>query len=233
MSSDGSTYDGIIAVLEAELAVLADGFEGLTEEQWRTPTLLTPGESGKPPWTVLELAGHVHISIGITDLLIAEAVSGAPEPQRDAADFFIFPSRDVSSEFYEYAFTMVEGTSPAALPGVLRDTFARTIRQARSNQPSLVGAFPGFEPYPLIRLDEFVSTRIVEAVVHGIDLTDALARPSSATPAGIAHTVRLLDELLTRSRDGERPPDLHDDAAWLRAASGRAPHPDPRLPLLD
>ena len=31
-----------------------------------------------------ELAGHLDISIGITGALIAEAVAGEPEPQRDA-----------------------------------------------------------------------------------------------------------------------------------------------------
>ena len=29
-----------------------------------------------------------------------------------------------------------------------------------------------------------------------------------------------------------RPAGLADDMAWVRAASGRAPHPDPRLPLI-
>ena len=28
-------------------------------------------------------------------------------------------------------------------------------------------------------IDEFVTSRIVEAVVHGMDLTDALGRPAS------------------------------------------------------
>jgi len=29
-----------------------------------------------------------------------------------------------------------------------------------------------------------------------------------------------------------RPADLTDDLVWVRAASGRAPHDDPRLPLI-
>lgn len=232
MSRAGPAYGDVLDILQAELAVVANGFEGLSAEQWRTATRLTPVGLGKPPWTVFELAGHLDISIGITGMLIAEAVSGEPEAQCDAVDFFVFPSTDVSSEFYEYAYTMVEGSSPEALPERLRTTFARTIEEARNNAPSTVGAFPGFEPYPLIRLDEFISSRIVEAVVHGIDLTDALDRASTATPAGIAHTVRIMDDLLARSRTGDRPADLHDDTSWLRAASGRSPHADPRLPLI-
>jgi hypothetical protein len=227
-----TSYDQIVTILEMELAVVAGGFELLTAEQWRTPTNLTPVDPNKPAWTLLELAGHLDISIGITRMLIADAVPGEPEPDRDAVDFFIFPSANVPSEFYDYAYTMVEGHNPSAMPGVLRNTFTDTIEIARGTAPSTVGAFPGFEPYPLIRLDEFASSRIVEAVVHGIDLTDALGRPSTATAAGIAHTAGLLDDLLTRSRFGVRPPDLHDDTAWIRAASGRGTHPDSRLPLI-
>jgi hypothetical protein len=83
-----------------------------------------------------------------------------------------------------------------------------------------------------MRLDEFVASRIVEAVVHGIDLTDALGRECMATPEGIAATAGLLDELLARRTVPGRPADLTDDLAWIRAASGRSSYPDPRLPLI-
>jgi hypothetical protein len=83
-----------------------------------------------------------------------------------------------------------------------------------------------------MRLDEFVTSRVVEAVVHGIDLTDATGRDCIATPEGIAITASILDELLARRTVAGRPPDLDDDLAWIRAASGRSPHGDPRLPLL-
>jgi len=53
-----------------------------------------------------------------------------------------------------------------------------------------------------------------------------------ATPEGVAMTAALLDELLARLTVPGRPADLTDDLTWVRAASGRAPHSDPRLPLL-
>jgi len=43
---------------------------------------------------------------------------------------------------------------------------------------------------------------------------------------------RALLALLGRRTVAGRPPDLTDDLAWIRAASGRGPHPDPRLPLI-
>jgi hypothetical protein len=53
-----------------------------------------------------------------------------------------------------------------------------------------------------------------------------------ATPEGIALTASILDQLLARRTVGGRPVDLSDDVAWIRAASGRSEHPDPRLPLI-
>ena len=83
-----------------------------------------------------------------------------------------------------------------------------------------------------MELGEFVPSRVVEAVVHGMDLTDALGRETIATPDGVALTAEILDDLLARRTVAGRPDDLSDDLAWVRAASGRAEHDDPRLPLI-
>jgi hypothetical protein len=93
--------------------------------------------------------------------------------------------------------------------------------------PDTIG--PGY--YALMRLDEFVASRIVEAVVHGLDITDAIGRESIATPGGTALTAAILDDLLACKTVAGRPADLADDMAWVRAASGRAEHVDPRPPL--
>jgi hypothetical protein len=69
-------------------------------------------------------------------------------------------------------------------------------------------------------------------VVHGFDLTDAAGGPSIATPEGVAIAAAIMDDLLARKTVAGRPVDLADDLAWVRAASGRAEHPDPRLPLI-
>jgi hypothetical protein len=53
-----------------------------------------------------------------------------------------------------------------------------------------------------------------------------------ATAEGVAITAAILDELLARRTVAGRPADLADDLAWVRAASGRGEHPDPRLPLI-
>jgi len=128
---------------------------------------------------------------------------------------------------YDYAVRGAEGRTPGSMLETLQETFAKTVQEARATPPETVG--PGY--YALMRLDEFVPSRVVEAVVHGIDLTDPLGLPCQATPEAISTTASILDELLARRTVAGRPRDLAgDDLAWIRAASGREQHP--RLPLI-
>lgn len=221
-----SDYDTDVQTLEAELTRVEQVFRGLTESDWRRPTLLRPLDETQPHWTLFELAGHFDISIGLTRMLISSQEPG--QVGRDRVSFFIFPRSEVAPVVYDYAYTMVEGKSPEQMPDVLRETFTRTIEEARANSPDVVGS--GY--YALMRLGDFVPSRVVEAVVHGLDLTDALGRDPIATADGVAMTAAILDELLARRTVPGRPADLTDDMAWIRAASGRTPHPDPRLPLI-
>lgn len=221
-----STYEDAIRTLATELAGVEQAFRSLTEEQWRQPTLLQPFDPALPPWTLFELAGHFDISIGLTKMLLAEPQSG--QPGRDRTSFFIFPRSEVAPVVYDYAYKMVDGKTPAQMADVLHETFSQSVEGARAAAPDTIG--PGY--YALMRIDEFVPSRVVEAVVHGIDLTDALGAPSIATPDGIAIAAAILDDLLARRTVPGRPSDLADDVAWIRAASGRAPHSDPRLPLI-
>lgn len=221
-----SDYQADVQTLEAELARVELAFRGLTESDWRRPTLLRPLDEMLPHWTLFEQAGHFDISIGLTRMLISSQQDG--QVGRDRVSFFIFSRVEHAPTVYDYAYTMVEGKSPGQMPAVLAETFTRTIEEAKANPPDLVGS--GY--YALMRLGEFVPSRVVGAVVHGMDLTDTLGQDPIATPEGVAMTAAIFDELIARRTVPGRPSDLTDNMAWVRAASGRAPHPDPRLPLI-
>lgn len=221
-----ASYESVIGILEAELTAVADVFGGLTSAQWQRSTLLVPVDLELPKWTVFELAGHFDISIGLTRMLIAE--QGDAQPARDRTSFFINPRSETAPVVYSYAYNMVEGKTPADMPGVLAETFTNTVSEARAVPPSLVG--PGY--FAPMRADEFVASRIAEAVVHGIDLAQALGLPYFATADGIAMTAAILDDLLARRTTGGRPAPLSDDLEWILAASGRTPAEDNRLPLI-
>ncbi len=226
-----SDYLTDVQLLGSELVRVEQAFRGLTSSDWRRPTLLQPPVDTLPPWTIFELAGHLDIAVGVTRMLISSQQDS--QVGRDRVSFFIFPRSQVAPVFYDYAYTMVEGKSPGQMADVLAETFTRTIDEARATSPDVVGKFEfddGDET--LMRLREFVPSRMVEAVVHGLDLTDALGQDPVATPEGVAMTASIFDELLARRTVPGRPADLTDDMAWVRAASGRSPHADPRLPLL-
>jgi hypothetical protein len=129
---------------------------------------------------------------------------------------------------YDYAFTLVQGKTPADMLRVLHQTFSDAISQARAVPAGTVG--PGY--FAPMRADEFVASRIVEAVVHGIDLTQALGRDYIATTDGIIETAEILDDLLARRTVGRRPPELSNNLEWILAASGRSDFEDNRLPLI-
>jgi Mycothiol maleylpyruvate isomerase N-terminal domain len=220
------SYEDTISVLETELGAVQRVFAGLSGDEWRLPTKLVPIDPDLPHWTVFELAGHFDISIGLTRMLIAGR--DASQPARDRTSFFINPRSETAPVVYDYAYTMVQGKTPADMPGVLHETFSKTVAEARAVPAGTVG--PGY--FAPMRADEFVASRIVEAVVHGIDLTQALGRESIATAEGIAATAAILDDLLARRTVPGRPAELADDLEWILAASGRGGSTDNRLPLI-
>src|SRR5580700_5760913 len=220
------SYETTIDTLAGELSRLEAAFRGLTDQEWATRTQLVPVDPDLPHWTVFELAGHFDISIGLTRMLIDG--KDDLEPARDRTSFFINPRSETGPVVYDYAYTMVQGKTPADMPGVLHETFSMTLSQARSVPADTVG--PGY--FAPMRADEFVASRIVEAVVHGIDLTQALGRDYIATADGISETASILDDLLARRTVGRRPPELSDDLDWILAASGRSVFEDTRLPLI-
>lgn len=220
------SYSEIVDILEEELGRLQEVFERLSDDQWKLETKLVPLDAAARHWTVFELAGHFDISIGLARMLMAEPQEG--QVGRDRVSFFIFPRSEVAPVVYDYAYTMVAGKTPQDMPDVLHETFSKTISEARSLPADTIG--PGY--YALMRLDEFIASRVVEAVVHGIDLTDALGRDRLADDAAVELTAEILDELLARRTVSGRPGDLADNWEWIRAASGRSQHTDPRLPLI-
>ncbi len=78
------------------------------------------------------------------------------------------------------------------------------------------------------RFDQVLATRVLELTVHGLDL--ATATGSSVVPDAAALAVS--GEILDRRLDGARPTGSETDLDWVRAGTGRAPDPDPRLPVV-
>jgi len=220
------SHDEAVSVLAAELERVEAFVRNLSADDWTKPTLLEPFDVGAPPWTIKELVAHIDISIGLTLGFLDSIQDG--QPGRDRVSFFIADRSQVAPVVYDYAKGLAAGLTPDALSDKLGDTFKASVAGARAQPAEVVGS--GY--FALMRLDEWVPSRTVEAVVHGLDLTDALGPATIATSDGVTTTKEILDDLLGRRTVAGRPTDLGDDLAFIRAAAGRAQHADPRLPLL-
>jgi uncharacterized protein (TIGR03083 family) len=208
---------------------LQDTLSGLTPADWERPTLLRPPEPGKPPWTVLQLAAHFDVFMGLTMPLVAEPQSA--QQVVDRASFYISVSdrSKVSPVIYQYIVDHAQGHTPATIRDQVGKTFTQAMEAIRATPPDTIG--PGF--FGPMRLDEFVATRLVETQVHGMDLTDALGASPLHMPTTTTMAAEVLDEVLGRRAVPGRPADLEgDDLAFIRAAAGRGEYPDPRLPVV-
>jgi hypothetical protein len=217
------------ALAEEGLPALQAELSDLTPQDWERLTLLQPPEADKPPWTVLQLAAHFDVFMGLTMGLVAEPMSA--QPVVDRASFYISVSdrSKVSPVIYQYIVDHAQGHTPATIRDKVNETFAQALEAIKTTPPDTIG--PGF--FGPMRLDEFVATRLVETRVHGMDLPDALGAPPSPMPRTTTMAAEVLDEVLARRAVPGRPADLEgDDLAFIRAAAGRGEHPDPRLPVV-
>jgi len=182
-----------IDLLDRELRAVDELLNGLTDDDWARPTRLVP-EGDVPRWRVADLVAHIDISIGLT-LGLLDTVQGG-QPGRDRVSFFIADRSQVAPVVYDYAVKHAADQTRESLVQQTSSTFSRSLDGIRATDRSAIGS--GF--FALMTLEEWVPTRVVEAVVHGIDVTDALDRPTVATPEGIALTARILDERPASSR---------------------------------
>jgi hypothetical protein len=229
-STRARTYDEMVDALAAEgLPALRDKLATLAPTDWERPTLLQPPDADQPPWTVLQLAAHFDVFMGLTMGLVAEPTSA--QPVVDRASFYISVSdrSKVSPVIYQYIVDHAQGHTSATILDKVDETFKQALEAIRTTPSDTIG--PGF--FGPMRLDEFVATRLVEVQVHGMDLTDALGAPLLSMPSVTTMAAEVLDEVLARRAVPGRPADLEaDDLAFIRAAAGRGEHPDARLPVV-
>jgi hypothetical protein len=221
------SYDEIISGLQAEFDAVKQTVAGIGDDDWGRHCALVPLDPATPTWDLVQLVKHYDIATWLTLNLFDNAEAGPAE--KDRVSFFLFDRSQVAPVVYDFAVQGADGKSTAQVVGELHETLDRTMEVAKNNDPGLTG--PGY--FGRMRLDDFLATRFVEAVVHHLDITDTLGVEARTTPDAVRHTATLLDDLMARKQYPGRPADLAgDDLAWVRAASGRAAHPDGRLPLL-
>ena len=201
--------------LEAEVIDLTQRLEAQPDEAWQRPTRLRD-------WDVTTLVAHLARGLG----RIAEygATPLDEPPQRDRISYFRYDAVAMAPAVTARAREAARGATPESLLAALRDT-APTARAtvARLTPTTVIPSALG-----PITLADYLPTRLLKACVHGLDLRAALGDPLIPTAGVLASTVATLEGLL----GAERPAVLANDVAFVEAATGRCPFPDPRFPLL-
>jgi hypothetical protein len=224
MSVPDIDYHDIVDALEEELNACDKVLSGLTETDWSAETKLVP-LTDATPWTVRVLAYHIDFAMNLASELIANPQE--TQIARDYGSFYIFDRSTVGPAVYQYMVDLAGETPATDVHAHLRYTSKALVAAAGNTPEHLVG--PAY--FGPMKLRDMIVTRVVEAVVHGLDLADALGRAPHATDRATAITAATMDELLTRSAYPGRPADLQDDLTFVRVAAGRQEHPDPRFPL--
>lgn len=211
----GLTED--VAALGTELTRIEKLLGSLEEAEWAAPTRLEAPDPGQPKWTVLQLAGHLGMAIA----MVSDLVNGrtTAEPETDGVAFFRLPKAEVDPVIFRFAWDMTKNRTPAEVLESCQTSFCQALQDVGRADGGLVGPTVG----GLMRLDEFVRTRIVEAVVHGIDLATAVDREFEPSDRATATAARVFDEVLRATDGRDRPAGLSDDLEWIQVASGRRP----------
>jgi uncharacterized protein (TIGR03083 family) len=214
----------------AQWTHVADAVDALPDDQFDAP-------SGLPGWRVADLVAHLSMCAGLAARWLAE-----PAPDRAEASVgpYLLSLGAAASSIDELARSLAAGKTPTELR-VLVQNAADSLRDVVSSTdparviPTRLGG---------MRFDDFLVTRCVEGVVHGLDLSPAVEPDPGAlrlaTRALLAalvvkapgHTVevRVPPIAAVQCVEGPRhtrgtPPNVVelDPLTWVRLAAGRLP----------
>ncbi|MEV0029555.1 maleylpyruvate isomerase N-terminal domain-containing protein [Nocardia sp. NPDC050793] len=185
----------------------------------RVLAALTPAEFGRPtpcpPWTVAELIAHVTAAIArVPDGLAAPS---PPRADLDATGYYhprIFDATANAERVTAAQRAAAAQPDPAALVAAFDRQCRRTLDVVAHQPPGRLVVTRWGDG---MALHEFLLTRVVELVLHGLDLAAALDRPIWSTPTAAALVTGFLGVDTAATRLG------WDQPTALAKGSGRAP----------
>jgi uncharacterized protein (TIGR03083 family) len=171
-------YDELRVGVVRQWELLAEVVDGLPDEIFAERTRLGS-------WRVAELVSHL---AGNAEFLL-RALAAAPPPAATLGPFTYYDgSADHAQAIARRGHDATAGASPPDLRGRLGAV-----------APTMVAALASVDSDRLlrvnlgdVRLADFLATRAVEGVVHGLDLAAATGTPPAADPTAVRAAVRLL-----------------------------------------
>ena len=176
---------------------------------------------GLGSWTLAQLVGHLAGGVGRINDYLDQPVSGPVAVDR--VEYFRY---DAAAEAAGVAARGVQQASEIGTDRLAEEFGVRWRRSAqRAAELPADHVLPTFRG-PM-RLDEYVATRVVEVVVHHMDVRGALDLPADSDPGAARLTMAVLEGLLGAPR-----PRNMGRTRFILAATGRVDVDDPRFPVL-
>lgn len=183
------------------------------DDAWSRPAL---GD-----WTLAQLV--THMVRGVTRVTAYLPLPVDDRPHIDRVEYWRYDAEAEAPAIAHRAVDEAAGVDPAQLPGRFAVGWRASAAAADDHGPDqVIATIMG----PM-RLDEYVATRVLEMVVHHMDLRVALDLPPVPTPAAGRLTMAILEGLL-----GEPRPRAMGRTRFILAATGRTAVDDPRFPVL-
>lgn len=199
--------------LEEECLALEDTLGEVSAEDWTRPAL---GE-----WTLAELVAHLVRAVTRPDAAL-EAEVDPDQPTVDRVEYYRNVAGDAAG-IAERARAYAGDVEPTELSEAFAEGWRASAAKASGVAPDTLVS----TPRGAMRLDEFLATRVLELVVHHMDVRRALDLPPASTIEAERMTMHLLESLL-----GSRRPRNMGRDRFIRAATGRLEVDDPRFPIL-
>ncbi|MFP5309349.1 MAG: maleylpyruvate isomerase N-terminal domain-containing protein [Actinomycetes bacterium] len=221
MTSDATeacpvALEASLGALRMEGGALGAVLAHLSPEALDRPSVL-------PAWTVQQLLAHLVRGVDRITAYLAAPIP--PQARTSWTTYWTAGAANVDpGSVAERARQFAAKVNGRTVVEVWETSVTRAVEEAASCPPGRL-LQPPFGP---MRLDHYLTTRVVELTVHGLDLRRSLDLEAVCTPPAREVTCHVLERLL----GGERPDELEDDVAFVLAATGRREHPDPRLPVL-
>ena len=180
-------------------------------------------------WNLHELVAHLFRAVTRVEAYLDQPVPAHALPSEGSppmADRVTYFHMDLAGEAAAIAERARRDAPTVNRPTAAAD-FEREWRAADARVRTLPPDHVTNSLRGAMRLDEYLATRVLELVVHHMDVRAALDLPPQSDPAAARLTMAVLEGLL----GGPRPRNL-GRTRFILAATGRVEVDDPRFPVL-
>ncbi|MGC4770453.1 maleylpyruvate isomerase N-terminal domain-containing protein [Micromonospora sp. DT44] len=202
--------DPALSVLGREIDAFVGALAQVSALGWERPTRCDP-------WRVRDVVGHVIVVLSRVPDMVA-----APAPERavtTAAGYYRADGRFSDDTNDERVRTAQRRAADPDAATLVRDlaNIGRTVVEVCREEP--VDRVVRTRHGDAMLLSDFLTTRLVEVALHGLDVADALPHEPWLTPAATEHLLRLL--FGSQWRVAVKA--TGDPITLLRKATGREP----------